>query len=334
MEGLEGRNPSARGVPAPGAQRGARDGHGEAQVHAPVLPQEVLSYLTGDAAERTLLEGWVLDGTVGAGGHAELVLGACPGVRLLGIDQDPEILEIARARLSPFGERVRLRHARASSAAQVVEEEALPAPIGMLLDLGVSSLQLDRPERGFSFQEDGPLDMRMDPTRARTAADIVNHWDEADLADLFFHEGGDSRARRIARAIVEARRRQPFQRTGALADLIAKSAPSAGKIHPATRVFQALRRAVNEEGEELIAALAAAETLLAEGGRLVVIAFHSGEDGVVKRFLSRGAREGRWRLLTKKPLSAGRAEVRANRRSRSALLRAAVRERAPREVAP
>lgn len=316
MADLEGGDPSRRG----------------ASVHAPVMPGEVLSLLLGDAAERGLVAGWIIDATLGAGGHAELLLQAAPGVCVLGLDQDPEILEIARARLAPFGERVRLCHARASSAAEVLDQEMLPAPIGMLLDLGVSSLQLDRPERGFSFQEDGPLDMRMDPRRTRTAAEIVNQWDEADLADLFYHEGGEVRSRRIAKAIVEARRRTPFQRTLALADLIAKAAPSSGKLHPATRAFQALRRAVNEESEELIAALAAAEGLLADGGRLVVISFHSGEDGVVKRFLSRGARAGGWRPLTKKPLTPSRGEVRENRRARSALVRAAVRERAPREA--
>ncbi len=311
MTSLEGRDPSA----------------GDSPVHVSVMRDEVQALLAGDAAERAVLTGWIVDGTLGAGGHSEMLLRESPGLCVFGLDQDPEILEIARARLASFGARVRLRHGRASQMAEFLEAEALPAPIGVLLDLGVSSLQLDRPERGFAFQVDGPLDMRMDPTRSRTAAEVINHWDESDLADLFFHEGGDTRARRIAHAIVEARRRSPFQRTGALADLIARTAPSSGKSHPATKVFQALRRAVNEEGEELIAALGAAESTLADGGRLVVISFHSGEDGVVKRFFARGARAGNWRLLTKKPLCASRAEIRANRRSRSAALRAAVRVR-------
>ncbi|HTF90024.1 MAG TPA: 16S rRNA (cytosine(1402)-N(4))-methyltransferase RsmH, partial [Planctomycetota bacterium] len=249
-----------------------------------------------------------------------------------GIDQDPEILALAAERLKPFGDRVRIAHGRASQLAEILENQGLSAPVGMLLDLGVSSLQLDRPERGFAFNADGPLDMRMDPTRPRTAAEIVNHWDESDLADLFFYEGGDRRARRIARAIVEARRKSPFLRTGALADLIARTAPGSGKVHPATRSFQALRRAVNEEGEELIAALGAAESSLAEGARLAVISFHSGEDGVVKRFFARGARTGAWRILTRKPLTPSREELRANRRSRSASLRAAVRLGASTEV--
>ena len=309
MTSLEGQGASAGKVP----------------VHVSVLGQEVLALLAGDPSERASVDGWFVDGTLGAGGHAELLLGACPQLRVLGIDQDLEILALARERLAPFGDRVRICHGRASQVAALIDEQALPAPRGMLFDLGVSSLQLDRPERGFAFHSDGPLDMRMDSTRARTAAEVINHWDEADLADLFFHEGGETRARRIAQAIAEARRRQPFLRTGALADLIARVAPSGGKTHPATRVFQALRRAVNEEGEELLAALAASEAVLAEGGRLGVISFHSGEDGVVKRFLAKGARAGRWRLLTKKPVSASRVEVRANRRARSASLRAAVR---------
>jgi 16S rRNA (cytosine1402-N4)-methyltransferase len=311
MESLEGQDPSA----------------GDSPVHVSVLRQEVLALLAGDASRRALLCGWIVDATLGLGGHSELLLRECPGARVLGLDQDGEILELARERLAPFGERVLTRHARASQLPEILEEMALPAPVGMLLDLGVSSLQLDRPERGFAFQSDGPLDMRMDTTRARTAADIVNHWDQSDLADLIFYEGGDRRARRIARAIVEARRRQPFLRTGALADMIARVVPSSGKTHPATRTFQALRRAVNEEGDELIAALAAAEACLADGARLAVISFHSGEDGVVKRFLSRGARSGHWSPLTKKPVSASREEQRANRRSRSAALRAAVRVR-------
>jgi len=309
MTSLEGQGASA-GVPP---------------VHVSVLSQEVLALLCGEPGERERLAGWFVDATLGAGGHTQLILSACPGLRVLGIDQDPQILEIARDRLASFGDRVRLCHGRASQLATILDAQALPAPQGMLLDLGVSSLQLDRPERGFAFHADGPLDMRMDPTRTRTAADIVNHWDEADLADLFFHEGGETRARRIAHAIVEARRRQPFLRTGALAELIARAAPSGGKHHPATRAFQALRRAVNEEGEELIAALEAAEQCLADDGRLAVISFHSGEDGVVKRYFARGNRAGRWRTLTKKPVVASRAEVRANRRSRSASLRAAVR---------
>jgi 16S rRNA (cytosine1402-N4)-methyltransferase len=196
----------------------------------------------------------------------------------------------------------------------------------MLLDIGVSSMQLDQSNRGFSFQVDGPLDMRMDPTRDRTAADIVNHWDEGDLADLIYYEGGETAARKIARAIVQGRRRAPFLRSAALVDTIVQAIGGAGgKLHPATRTFQALRRAVNEEGEELRSGLCAARHLLAAGGRLVVISFHSGEDREVKRFFADGARKGEWRILTHKPLEADLAERRANPRSRSARMRAAQR---------
>lgn len=305
-------------------------------VHVPVLAEEVLRSLGGERSASSL-DGLVVDVTLGAGGHSALLLERFPRLRLLGVDQDPEILSIARERLEPFHDRVRIEHARMSeldSLLGALDE----APIGLLMDLGASSLQLDRPERGFSFTWDGPLDMRMDPRRERTAADIVNTWDESDLADLFFHEGGERGARRVAKAIVDARRRVPFRRTRALSELIAlslgrpirsrrvESAPR-GSIHPATRVFQALRRAVNEEADELEAGLAAARNHLAPDGRLLAIAFHSGEDGVVKRFLAEGAREGEWDLETRRPVEAGSTEVRSNPRARSAKLRVARRLR-------
>jgi 16S rRNA (cytosine1402-N4)-methyltransferase len=256
------------------------------------------------------------------------LLEACPKLQLLGIDQDPEALSLAKSCLAPFGERVRLRRARHSELCRVIRKERLGRLQGVLFDLGVCSLHLDRPERGFSFQGDGPLDMRMDPARERTAAEIVNTWDEGDLADLFYYEGDETRARKIARGIVEARRRVPFLRTAALAEVIAASlGHPGGKIHPATKSFQALRRAVNEEGEELLLGLQAAEHWLDAGGALVVISFHSGEDRTVKRFLQGGARELRWELQSKKPRMASLEERRANRRSRSARLRGAVRLR-------
>ncbi|HVS19583.1 MAG TPA: 16S rRNA (cytosine(1402)-N(4))-methyltransferase RsmH [Planctomycetota bacterium] len=306
--------------------RRADAGDGSHSVHQPVLPVEVTAALVGP--QPCELEGWIVDGTVGAGGHAALALDAAPYARLIGVDQDPRILDHAREHLARFGARVRLRHARSSRLAQVLDEEGIGRVTGMLFDLGVSSLQLDTPERGFSFAADAPLDMRMDLDRPRTAADIVNGWDESDLADLFFHEGGETRSRRVAAAIVEARRRAPFLRTLALADLVERTL-GRGKTHPATRVFQALRRAVNEEGEELAAALGLARAWLIDGGRLCVISFHSGEDAVVKRFLTEGAARGEWRIEGRKPIQAGRAEVARNRRARSAVLRTAVRTRAP-----
>jgi 16S rRNA (cytosine1402-N4)-methyltransferase len=290
-----------------------------------VLVDSVVELLRG--LTPGLLSGWIVDATVGLGGHAERVLDALPHARLLGCDRDPAALEFARARLARFGPRARLTRARHSELARVVPDQlGGERPVAFLFDLGVSSMQLDEVERGFSFQADGPLDMRMDPALDRTAADIVNGWDERDLADLFYYEGGETRSRAAARAIVAARRRVPFTRTGALADCVASALGGrSGRIHPATLVFQALRRAVNHEGEELAAALATAERALAPRGRLLVIAFHSGEDAVVKRHFAALARAGRFTLLTKSPIEADAAERRANPRARSAKLRAAER---------
>jgi 16S rRNA (cytosine1402-N4)-methyltransferase len=300
-------------------------------VHVPVLGGEVLEAFGHQQGGEG--GGLVVDATVGAGGHASILLGRFGGMELLGLDQDPEILELARTRLAPFGSRARLEQGRFSDLTGLVRRLHLPSPVAVLMDLGASSLQLDQAERGFSFSHDGPLDMRMDPSRDRTAEAIVNGWDEEDLADLFFYEGGERKARVIAKAMVEARRRAPFRRTGDLAELVERAVGGrSGRIHPATRTFQALRRALNEEGEELRAGLKGAECLLADGGLLVVISFHSGEDGEVKRFLQEGTRAGRWKLVTRKPVRPGRAEERANPRARSARLRAALRTRCPDEV--
>ncbi|MDA1264399.1 MAG: 16S rRNA (cytosine(1402)-N(4))-methyltransferase RsmH [Planctomycetota bacterium] len=296
-------------------------------VHIPVLADEVATLLGGSGGI-SRPDGWIVDATLGAGGHSATLLERFPGVRVLGTDQDPQILDVARERLEPFQDRVRLERSRISELSRTLRKLRLPRPIGLLMDLGASSLQLDRPERGFSFQTDGPLDMRMDPERERTAADIVNTWDEGDLADLFFHEGGEGRARRIASEIVRNRRRVAFRRTGALAELVSQVyGRSGGRVHPATKVFQALRRAVHQEGDELLQGLAAADWWLADGGVLAVISFHSGEDGVVKRFLREGEASDRWDALTKKPITASHKEGRRNPRSRSAMLRGGVRRR-------
>ena len=293
--------------------------------HTPVLVEEVLeAFAAGEPREA--LRGDVVDGTAGAGGHARALLDAFPNVRVIAVDRDPEALELARDALAGYGTRAVLARGRLSALEEILERIGVERLVGFLIDLGASSMQLDRPERGFSFAHDGPLDMRMGPDERRTAADIVNTWDEADLADLFFHEGGERRSRRIARAIVESRRRAPFLRTLALADAIERAVGRGGKTHAATRTFQALRRAVNQEGEELRQALLLAEAELVPGGRFVALTFHSGEDGEVKRFLARGAREGRWQLWNKRPLEPQRAEVRRNPRARSARLRAAVRK--------
>lgn len=302
-------------------------------VHTSVLVDEAVAQVS-EALARVRATGgpaWVVDATVGAGGHAHALLSAEPEARLLGLDQDPAILDMARARLSRHGERARLAHARFSQLGEVLRAEEIEGVACVLADLGVSSLQLDQAERGFSFLADGPLDMRMDPTRERTAADIVNRWDEDDLADLLYHEGGETRSRRIARAIAEGRSRAPFLRTGALAEAILRALGPGGRAHPATRTFQALRRAVNEEGDELSELLWGAEDALFHGGRLVVVAFHSGEDGQVKRFFHEGSRDGRWSLPFRRPQSPGRDEVLRNPRARSARLRAGERSRRPGE---
>jgi 16S rRNA (cytosine1402-N4)-methyltransferase len=336
----------------------------EAREHAAPLHVSVLGEAVVEAFRALparLSKSWIVDGTVGLGGHAALLLSELPELRLFGIDRDPAALDHARLRLSGHGGRVCLEHGRISELPRLLRRELVDPPDsvdatqrivdpahravepphrigGMLFDVGVSSLQLNDPVRGFSFQSDGPLDMRMDPTRDRTAAEIVNRWDESDLADLLYYEGGETHARSIARAIVQGRRGAPFLRTLALAETIARAVGHGGragrggpasKIHPATRTFQALRRAVNEEGDELLAALSVAEHWIAPGGRLAVISFHSGEDREVKRFLASGAREGRWEIITKKPIEASLAERQANPRSRSARLRIGERKSAP-----
>lgn len=300
------REPSARGGDA---------------VHQPVLVAEIAA-----ALERGLgrdVRGTLVDGTVGAGGHAFELLTRFPGLELVGCDWDPDSLAIAERTLAPLGARVELVRAALGDFAATFAER--PRPIAVIADLGVCSLHFDRAERGFSVQADGPLDMRMDPRTELTAADIVNRWSEEDLADLFFREGGEHKSRRAAAAIVEARRRVPFKRTAALAELLVGVLGRAGRVHPATRVFQALRRAVNDEGRQLDDFLAAALACLAPGGVLAVITFHSGEDGVVKRAFSAAVDAGDCTSLTDGAVEPSAREVRENPRARSARLRAVQR---------
>jgi 16S rRNA (cytosine1402-N4)-methyltransferase len=288
------------------------------RVHQPVLLAEVLAGI--ETAFGPDPAGLFVDGTVGAAGHAAAVLERFPRLRLLGFDWDPDSLALASQRLQPFGPRARLTRARLSELAQHLAKEP-EAPLALLVDLGVCSLHFDRPERGFSVQADGPLDMRMDPSQERTAAHLLAALSETQLADLLYHEGGETRARRVAQAIVEARRRVPFLRTGALAQLIERTLGPGGRIHPATRTFQALRRAVNREDLELEALLECAQAHLAPGGLLATISFHSLEDGVIKRFLKAAQKRGDFAPLTKEALGPGRDELRQNARSRSARLR-------------
>jgi 16S rRNA (cytosine1402-N4)-methyltransferase len=235
------------------------------------------------------------------------------------------MLAVARAALAPYGERVvtsQLRISELEAAFAAGEAPFEGPPAAMLFDVGVASPHLDQGERGFSFQVDAPLDMRMDRRREQTAADIVNHWPETELADLLFQEGDERRSRQVAAAIVATRRRAPILRTGLLADLVARAVGGGGgKIHPATRTFQALRREVNREGAELDAALELGEAHLAPGGLLAVIGFHSGENRVVKTWSREAERRGAFERVQKKPVVADDAERRSNPRARSAELR-------------
>jgi 16S rRNA (cytosine1402-N4)-methyltransferase len=295
--------------------------------HVPVLLSEVIAGL----APRT--GGRYLDATVGGGGHGAAILAASmPDGRLLGIDADPAALAAARERLAAFGERARLMHGNFRDMARLAAEAGVERFDGILLDLGVSSHQLDTPERGFSFLADAPLDMRIDPTAEETAADLVNQLPEGELADLIYRYGEERGSRRIARAIVEARRREPIATTSALAAIVERAMGGRrGKIHPATRTFQALRIAANHELESLEAALPQAVDLLAPGGRLAVVAFHSLEDRIVKQFFRAESGYGgaagptRLRIITKKPIEAREEETRSNPRARSAKLRIAER---------
>jgi len=258
-----------------------------------------------------------------------LAPGLRPGGLYLGLDRDAHALAVARERLQDLGDVVRLRHGRFGDLEAALAAAGFPRLDGLLLDIGVSSMQFDTPGRGFAFDRPGPLDMRMDPEEATdTAADLVNDLPERDLADLIFRLGEERLSRRIARAIAEERRRAPIRTTDRLADVVARAVPRSAdtrRLHPATRTFQALRIAVNDELGELERALEAVPRVLAPGGRAAVISFHSLEDRLVKHAFREGAKAGRLAVVTKKPVVAGEDEVRANRRARSAKLRVAER---------
>ncbi len=301
--------------------------------HLPVLPSEVAEALAPHPG------GMYLDGTLGGAGHALATLQAAqPGGSLLGIDADPEALSAARTRLLAAGLPATsfiLHHGHFADLTTIAQHYGFPHLDGLLLDLGVSSYQLENPARGFSFNYDGPLDMRLDPTCDPTAADLINSLEESALADLIYRYGEERASRRIARMIVERRRTARFERTGDLASLVARAVRQSGRerIHPATRTFQALRIAVNGELDQLERALPQALDLLKPGGRLAVISFHSLEDRLVKQFFrdesgyggSANPRPARLRLLTRKPVMASLDELAQNPRARSARLRSAER---------
>jgi 16S rRNA (cytosine1402-N4)-methyltransferase len=264
--------------------------------------------------------GWILDGTVGMGGHAHAMLSRTPAdVRLLGLDRDPEALRRAAERLAPFTDRVRLAHASFRDMQDVARAHGVTASRAILLDLGVSSYQLDESGRGFTFQADEPLDMRLDPTTGEPAAVLLNRLSEAEVARVLFEYGEEIHARRIARAIV---RRRPLATTGDLVAAVRAAVPRKAwprRLHVATKTFQAVRMAVNDETGALRHALPQAAALLLAGARLGVISFHSGEDRIVKQTFRSMPAE--YAVLEPSPLTPGADEVRANPRARSAKLR-------------
>ena len=301
-------------------------GHGGRFSHAPVLLQEAIDLLAIRRGET------YIDATLGLGGHAFAIakrLGRQG--HLIGFDKDTAAREIARRRLSePPVElqddwpKITLLHASFAEVAHHVPAESAD---GLLADLGVSSMQLDNAARGFSFQAEGPLDMRMDPTGEMSAEQVVNHMREEELANVIYEFGEERRSRRIARAIVRAR---PIRSTAHLAKVISASAPTMntpGRIHPATRTFQAIRIFVNQELDDVRALItgktAGARTVLKKEGRVAIISFHSLEDRIVKDALREGAQAGWWRILTKKPATAGEEEIKRNPRARSAKMRVA-----------
>ena len=302
--------------------------------HLPVLYREVLEYLTFDGPCR------IIDGTLGSGGHSSLILKANPQAEVLGIDRDDEALERAGENTGFAGERIKMIRGNFSQLAGSANEIGWDSVDGILLDVGVSSPQIDDSKRGFALRMDGPLDMRMDRRSQLTASRILNKRSEAELADIFYYYGEERRSRRLARAIVERREEKPFERTLEFAEfcekVLGKSRP--GKLPMPTKCFQALRIAVNDELEELKTALKEAIPLLKNGGRLAVISFHSLEDRIVKEFFREQAAScvcppglplcicdhpAKVRILTRRPVTAQADEIEFNKRAASARLRVA-----------
>ncbi|WP_024508353.1 16S rRNA (cytosine(1402)-N(4))-methyltransferase RsmH [Bradyrhizobium sp. ARR65] len=304
--------------------------------HVPVLGREAVELLQPRTG------GIYVDGTFGAGGYSRAIL-KTPGTRVIAIDRDRSAVAGGFALVEQSEGRLTLVEDRFSHLAEVCAGQGVAGVDGVVMDVGVSSMQLDQAERGFSFRLEGPLDMRMSD-RGPSAADVVARASEAQLADIIYLFGEERHSRKLARAIVAARKEAPITTTRALADIVARNVRSKpGEIHPATRTFQALRVFVNEELEELQLALEAAERVLSEGGRLVVVSFHSLEDRIVKNFLNERSKSGggsrhlpevahsapSFRLITRRPLTPNETELAANPRARSAKLRAAERTAAP-----
>lgn len=329
---MQGQRNTSGPTPTPDDGKSDASAMNPQSYHRPVLPEEVVEYLQPGPGKI------MLDATLGGGGHSELLLEA--GAQVVALDQDVEALEHARLRLRAYGSRFCAFHRNFRNFPALLEEAGIGPLDGILADLGVSSRQLDSAARGFSFAQDGPLDMRMNQQAGRSAADVVNESDVMELEHILREYGDERQARRIARAIVERRAKRPFATTGDLAALIASVVPRHGKTHPATQSFQAIRIAVNEELAALAEFLTHIPRWLKPGGRVVLISFQSAEDRMVKQAFARGSAEWldrpEWpeprrnpehclRLLTRKPVEATAAEVKSNPRSRSAKLRAAER---------
>lgn len=321
--------PQHRGSPAP--------------AHVPVMLERVVELLAPALQQPGAI---AVDGTLGLGGHAEALLRAHPGLRLVGVDRDTTALERARQRLAPYADRIDLVHAVYSDIPRILDELGIDRVHGLLFDLGVSSPQLDEAERGFAYSYDAPLDMRMDRTQERTAADIVNTYPASELTRIFRVYGEERFAARVAQAIVRQRAKEPVRTTGVLADLVRSAIPAAARRsggHPAKRAFQALRIEVNSELSILERALPAALSRLAVAGRIVVLSYHSLEDRITKRVLTELStdstppglpvplpdRQPELRLLTRGAELPTEQETAANPRAASARLRAAERTREP-----
>jgi 16S rRNA (cytosine1402-N4)-methyltransferase len=291
--------------------------------HIPVLTRPLLDLLApgGDQI--------AVDCTVGLGGHAKALLEKEPNLTLIGLDMDPNALELAGKNLEPWASQVKLVHANFSELPRVLSDLKIPAVDMIYADIGVSSMQIDRPDRGFSFLDEGPLDMRMNPSLTKRAADLVNGLKEPELADLIFQYGDESKSKKIAHLIIQARRSHRIDSTTELASIICQAVGmdpqnlNRQRIHPATKTFQALRIAVNNELGNLESLLKSAPQLLKPLGRLAIISFHSLEDRMVKDDFKKRAEEGIYRVITPKPIEAEPGEILRNSRSRSAKLRGA-----------